>query len=204
MRNTFESVKLIQSISDEINNQTFHHHYYVLFDIAKEFGDEQINYVEIGCYAGGSACLMLQRPNTNVISIDLGKPINPEVVQSNTSKMNIHGNQYNYIQGNSQTTETLDKLKNFVSSVDILFIDGDHRYDGVINDFNLYSDLVKSGGYIVFDDYNDYIYSPEVKPAVDDLMKKIEGYEVIGCLPNTFDARPAELKEGNCFIIKKM
>jgi predicted O-methyltransferase YrrM len=175
-----------------------------LFDIAKEFGDEQINYVEIGCYAGGSACLMLQRPNTNVISIDLGKPINPEVVQNNTSKMNIHGNQYNYIQGNSQTTETLDKLKNFVSSVDILFIDGDHKYDGVINDFNLYSDLVKSGGYIVFDDYNDYIYSPEVKIAVDDLMKKIEGYEVIGCLPNIFDARPAELKEGNCFIIKKM
>lgn len=204
MRNTFESVKLTQSISDEINNQTFHHHYYVLFDIAKEFGDEQINYVEIGCYAGGSACLMLQRPNTNVISIDLGKPINPEVVQNNTSKMNIHGNQYNYIQGNSQTTETLDKLKNFVSSVDILFIDGDHKYDGVINDFNLYSDLVKSGGYIVFDDYNDYIYSPEVKIAVDDLMKKIEGYEVIGCLPNIFDARPAELKEGNCFIIKKM
>jgi predicted O-methyltransferase YrrM len=204
MRNTFESVKLTQSISDEINNQTFHHHYYVLFDIAKEFGDEQINYVEIGCYAGGSACLMLQRPNTNVISIDLGKPINPEVVQSNTSKMNIHGNQYNYIQGNSQTTETLDKLKNFVSSVDILFIDGDHKYDGVINDFNLYSDLVKSGGYIVFDDYNDYIYSPEVKIAVDDLMNKIENYEVIGCLPNIFGARPADLKEGNCFIIKKM
>ena len=48
MENTLESVKLTQKISDEINNQTFHHHYYVLFDLAKEFGDESINYVEIG------------------------------------------------------------------------------------------------------------------------------------------------------------
>lgn len=204
MENTLESLKLTQKISDEINNQTFHHHYYVLFDLAKNFGNDQINYVEIGCYAGGSACLMLQRPNTNVISIDLGKPINPEIVIGNTSKMNIHGNQYNYIQGNSQIIETVDRLKNFVDSVDILFIDGDHKYNGVVNDFILYSDLVKSGGYIVFDDYNDYIYSPEVKPAVDDLINKFEGYEVIGCLPNTFGARPAELKEGNCFIIKKI
>ena len=108
MENTLESVKLTQKISDEINNQTFHHHYYVLFDLAKEFGDESINYVEIGCYAGGSACLMLQRPNTNVISIDLGKPINPEIVQKNTSKMNVHNNQYNYIQGNSQIIDTVD------------------------------------------------------------------------------------------------
>ena len=204
MENTLESVKLTQKISDEINNQTFHHHYYVLFDLAKEFGDESINYVEIGCYAGGSACLMLQRPNTNVISIDLGKPINPEIVQKNTSKMNVHSNQYNYIQGNSQITETVDKLKNFINYIDILFIDGDHKYNGVVNDFNLYSSLVKSGGYIVFDDYNDHIYSPEVRIAVDDLMRTVDDYEVIGCIPNIYNARPAEIKEGNCFIIKKI
>jgi cephalosporin hydroxylase len=203
MIQTLESVLLTQKISEEINNLTFHHHYSVLYDIANEFNNSLINYVEIGCYGGGSACLMLQRPNTNVISIDLGVPINPEIVKQNVNKLNTLGNQYNYIQANSQKQETVDQLKLLVDTIDILFIDGDHKYQGVCNDFNLYSNLVKSGGYIVFDDYNDYIYSPEVKLAVDYLIKNVNGYEIIGTLPNNFGAKPKDLKEGNCFIIKK-
>jgi predicted O-methyltransferase YrrM len=203
MKQTLESVLLTRKISDEINNMTFHHHYYVLYDIAKEFGDSLINYVEIGCYAGGSACLMLQRPNTNVISIDLGKPISPEIVKQNVNKLNTLGNQYNYIQANSQKQETVDQLKKLVNGIDILFIDGDHNYQGVINDFNFYSNLVKPGCYIVFDDYNDIQYSPKVKLAVDDLLQNNLEYEIIGVLPNIFEARPADLKEGNCYIIRK-
>ena len=200
---TLESLRLTQKISEEINNQTFHHHYYILFDIAKNFGTSKINYVEIGCYAGGSACLMLQRPNTNVISIDLGEPINPDIVKQNVNNLNTLGNQYSYIQANSQKKETVEQLKNLIDGIDILFIDGDHSYNGVINDFNLYSKMVKSGGYIIFDDYNDHQYSPEVKLAVDDLLTNNLDYEIIGTVPNIFGARPDEIKEGNCFIIKK-
>jgi hypothetical protein len=203
MKQTLESVLLTRKISDEINNMTFHHHYYVLYDIANEFSDSLINYVEIGCYGGGSACLMLQRPNTNVVSIDLGEPISPNIVQQNVKKLNTLNNNYNYIQANSQKQETVDQLKTLVNDIDILFIDGDHRYNGVINDFNLYSNLVKSGGYIIFDDYNDHQYSPEVKSAVDDLLTNNLDYEIIGTIPNTFGARPDELKDGNCFVIKK-
>jgi predicted O-methyltransferase YrrM len=203
MQNTIESLNLIKKISDEINNMTFHHHYYILYDVAKEFGTAPINYVEIGCYAGGSACLMLQRPNTNVISIDLGIPISSDIVKENVKKLNILNNHYNYIQGNSQKIQTVNELKNLIQSIDILFIDGDHSYNGVINDFNLYSKMVKPGGYIVFDDYNDKQHSPQVKVAVDDLLKNNYEYEIFGTLPNVFGARPSELKEGNCFIIKK-
>ena len=203
MKQTLESVLLTRKISDEINNMTFHHHYSVLYDVAKEFGNSLINYVEIGCYGGGSACLMLQRPNTNVISIDLGEPINPEIVQQNVKKLNTLGNQFNYIQANSQKQETVDQLKTLVYGIDILFIDGDHSYEGVINDFNFYSNLVKPGCYIVFDDYNDIIHCPQVKLAVDDLLRNNSDYEIIGTLPNIFEARPSDLKEGNCFIIKK-
>ena len=200
---TIKSLQMVEKISNEINNQTFHHHYYILYDIAKEFDDSLINYVEIGCYGGGSACLMLQRPNTNVISIDLGEPISPNIVQQNVKKLNTLNNNYNYIQANSQKQETVDQLKTLINDIDILFIDGDHSYNGVIKDFNLYSDLVKSGGYIIFDDYNDHQYSPEVKLAVDDLLINNLDYEIIGTIPNTFGARPNELKDGNCFVIKK-
>ena len=37
-------------------------------------------------------------------------------------------------------------------SIDFLFIDGDHSYDGVKRDFEMYSPLVKKGGIIAFHD----------------------------------------------------
>jgi predicted O-methyltransferase YrrM len=206
MKHTKDSLELTRYISDNINNQTFHHHYHVLFDIANTFKKtKNITYVEIGCYAGGSACLMLQRPKTKVISIDTGIVINPAVVEANVNKLNVHHNTYHYVQGNSQTDDTVNRLKTLTDTIDILFIDGDHSYTGVRNDFNLYSNLVKSNGYIVFDDYRDATHSPEVKPAVDAIVNEIgEQYHVIGTLPNTYGARPDWLEQGNVFILQKI
>jgi hypothetical protein len=98
----------------------------------------------------------------------------------------------------------VNALKGFINEIDILFIDGDHSYQGVINDFLLYEELVKKGGYIVFDDYNDSQHSPEVKIAVDDIIPTItHNYDTIGTLPNIYNARPDWLKNGNDFIIRK-
>jgi cephalosporin hydroxylase len=206
MKITKESLNLTQKISDEIKNQTFHHHYHILFDIANSFQtNKELNYVEIGCYAGGSACLLLQRPKTNVTSIDLGNPIDKSVVINNVNKLNKLSNKFVYLKGNSQTEEMVNKLKSVTPNIDILFIDGDHSYKGVINDFNLYHNLVNPGGYIVFDDYLDFKHSPNVKPAVDFLVKSLNGkYEIIGTLDNVFGARPTSLKKNNTFILKKI
>jgi predicted O-methyltransferase YrrM len=202
---SIESLELTKRISDSINNQTFHHHYHILYDIAKVFENE-INYVEIGCYAGGSACLLLQRPKTNAISIDCGHPISQSVVVNNVKNLNIYNNCYNYIQGYSQQSHVKTELKNILKNnlIDILFIDGGHKYDEVIDDFNLYNELVNHNGYIVFDDYNDEKYCPEVKLAVDEIISKLSDYEIIGTFKNDLKARPEELLEGNCFIIKKI
>ena len=196
----------VENISNQINNQTFHHHYHILYDIANSYSvDYILNYVEIGCYAGGSACLMLQRENTNVFSIDLGIPIHPSVVNENVNKLNKHNNNYNYIQGSSHDLNVFNKLSNHINEIDILFIDGDHSFDGVTKDFEIYSKLVKNGGYIIFDDYNDYQYSPEVKPSVDRLVLNLtDKYNIIGTIQNTLGARPSELIDGNCFIIQKI
>lgn len=200
------SLSLVQEISEKINNQTFHHHFHVLYDIANTFPENyNIKYVEIGCYAGASACLLLQRPNTTVVAIDLGWPIAPEIVTKNVKALNHHKNNFYYINGNSQSVETQSLLKETVEDVDILFIDGDHFYQGVINDFLLYEKMVRAGGYIVFDDYNDLEFSPEVKHAVDDVVKLYgEKYTVIGTLPNHQKARPEEMQNGNVFILRKI
>ena len=65
MKITQKSIDLLGEI---VSNgvQTFHHHYHILYDIADSINKKEIKYVEIGCYAGGSACLMLQRKETNV------------------------------------------------------------------------------------------------------------------------------------------
>jgi predicted O-methyltransferase YrrM len=200
-----ESLKVVTEISDAIDNRTFHHHYHVLYDIANLYNPEDnINYLEIGCYGGGSACLLLQRPNTNVVSVDLGHPIPPEVVLKNVSVLNKHNNKYEYIQGDSKDINNFNKVKIIHNQVDILFIDGDHTYNGVKSDFELYSKLVKDGGYIVFDDYNDHVHSPDVKNYVDNLVENInDEYEIIGTIKNTWGARPSDLVDGNCFILRK-
>jgi hypothetical protein len=48
-----------------------------------------------------------------------------------------------------------------------LHIDGGHLGRNVLLDFLLYAPTVISGGFVVFDDYADHQYSPEVGPAVD-------------------------------------
>ena len=190
MNITAESLELTKQNAAAINNETFHLQYHILFDIANSYEKgRQLNYVEIGCYAGGSACLMLQRPNTNVISIDLGGPIPKERVMDNVSRLNKHNNNYQYIEANSQYPSTANIVKELLNGgkIDILFIDGDHSYAGVQNDFQLYSKMVSNGGYIVFDDYNDHLYSPEVRPAVDAI--NFQEYDVLGQYGNEFVVR---------------
>jgi predicted O-methyltransferase YrrM len=205
IKTTSESLDIVKRISDNMEGHTFHHHYHILYDIGEKYEDRHINYVEIGCFAGASACLMLQRPNTNVISIDLGHPISQDLAKRNVEKFNVLGNSFVYLQGDSQTREMVGNLASLISDIDILFIDGDHSYSGVINDFSFYRSMVKPGGYIVFDDYNDSEFSPEVKPAVDDITKQIsDEFEIIGVIPNLHNARPLEIKDGNEFVIRKL
>lgn len=208
---SIESVNIVKKISESV--KTFHHHYHILFDIAKLYGDDLINYVEIGTFFGGSSCLMMHRPNTNIISIDIGFPAPKEDAISNIKKFNNNSNYYLYIEGDSKQEKTITELNNALKSfnndkIDILFIDGDHSYSGAYNDFIKYNQLVNVGGFIVFDDYMDSQYSPDVKPAVDDIIIKYcndsNSYQIIGCLPNEFGANPSSLKLNNCFIIRKL
>jgi predicted O-methyltransferase YrrM len=209
---TQHSLDMVRQIANDV--ATFHHHYHILYDIANTFGDNNINYVEIGSYAGGSSCLMLQRLNTTIISVDLGEPIPKAVVFENIIEYKNNNNYYKYIQGNSQIQETKDRvietLSNsrvlgYTNKIDILFIDGDHSLNGVLNDFNLYKDLVNVGGYIVFDDYYDNVHSPDVRKALDEIiLPNLIDFEIIGTFENNLGAYPSELLDGNCYVIKKV
>jgi cephalosporin hydroxylase len=57
-----------------------------------------------------------------------------------------------FISDYSYSPKAVKKLYNFTESIDFLFIDGDHSYQGVLTDWLLYAPLVRSGGIIAFHD----------------------------------------------------
>jgi predicted O-methyltransferase YrrM len=81
------------------------------------------------------------------------------------------------IKANSQEDETRDQLTEYLASqnerfIDFLFIDGDHLYDGVKRDFDLYSPFVKPGGIIALHDIS-YMQKPlfiEVRQLWDEIV----------------------------------
>ena len=54
----------------------------------------------------------------------------------------------------SQTLETKKQVSDILSGdlLDFLFIDGDHRYEAIMMDFDIYSKFVKKGGIVAFHD----------------------------------------------------
>jgi len=202
---TIESLEVVRRISDRIGNQTFHHHFHILYDLPLP-NLHRPTYLEIGCYAGASAILMLQKDWMHAVSIDVGAPIPQSVVEANVEANNPNKNTFCYVLGDSHQKETFERVSDL--SVDVLFIDGDHTGNGVKQDWEMYSQLVVPGGWIVFDDYNDEKYSPDVKQAVNDISEALNpsAFRVYGTLPNTLGARgfPPSFTDGNCFVVQKL
>jgi len=64
------------------------------------------------------------------------------------------GQQFYYLDGSSYAAETVEKAKRLLAGrqLDVLFIDGDHSYLGVKEDFLCYKQFVREGGLIAFHD----------------------------------------------------
>jgi predicted O-methyltransferase YrrM len=59
-----------------------------------------------------------------------------------------------FLAADSHLAETLARVRHALAGrlVDVLFIDGDHTFEGVASDFRMYSPLVRSGGLVAFHD----------------------------------------------------
>lgn len=60
------------------------------------------------------------------------------------------------LRGDSHDRRTVDRVRALLGGepLDLLFIDGDHTFDGVRQDFEIYGPLVRPGGLIAFHDIN--------------------------------------------------
>lgn len=116
--------------------------------------------LEIGTAMGGTLYLLsrFSASRATLISIDLPQakvgdmalPTNPSFFKNIVQKKQ----RVALIRDDSHKFSTFQKIKKILKNgkIDVLFIDGDHTYEGVKKDFEMYKSLVKSGGLICFHD----------------------------------------------------
>jgi len=135
-------------------------------------------YVEIGTYCGHSLALALSyldaigadggdgSNDPLAVSIDPLLPYLPceaslwvakNCFVAESSREGGGGAHVESIVGLSQAPEVVARARELTAArgIDVLFIDGDHSAEGVVADFENYAPLVRPGGVIIFDDYEE-------------------------------------------------
>jgi predicted O-methyltransferase YrrM len=116
--------------------------------------------VEIGTLHGGTLWTWCQAAADDaiIVSIDLpGGPFGGGYSDDATVRLRAYARAdqtVHLIRADSHDTETLERLEAILGrgQIDLLFIDGDHTWDGVRRDFEMYSPLVRPGGLIALHD----------------------------------------------------
>ncbi len=128
--------------------------------------------LEIGTCHGGTLYLWCKAalPNATIGSIDLplghyggGYPVEraPFYQEFKQPGQSLH-----LMREDSHADQTRDKVLGVFGGeqpLDFLFIDGDHTYEGVKRDFNLYSPLVRPGGLIALHDIMERPTQPDIE-----------------------------------------
>jgi len=136
--------------------------------------------LEIGTYNGGTLFLFCKfsEPGALIISVDLPKgeygggypdwkvPLFQSFKQKNQFLHLVRADSHSY-----KTKQHLERILDG-RKLDLLFIDGDHSYEGVKKDFDMYSSFVDKGGIIAL---HDIVTHPLEKNChVDSLWKELK------------------------------
>ncbi|HEC65899.1 MAG TPA: class I SAM-dependent methyltransferase [bacterium] len=126
-------------------------------------------YTEIGVAYGKSLATMCYyaKEGVNIYGIDR---LNWGQRDENIQKLGIEP-RHKFIEGDSQ-----QEALAWMESIDLLFIDADHLYDGVKKDLLSWVPHVKSGGVIMMHDY-DSPTSPGVVQAVSNFIYPHNAYK---------------------------
>ena len=195
------NIKIIDNVYKSCHNQI-----HILYDLRNLIKKEKCVYVEIGAWLGDSASLLLlNKHNTDIYCIDLFYNNNvpeiiyqdpnmyinnfktqEEVLKIRLNKNNLYNKKIEILKGQSDDSNIIKRISKL--SIDILFIDGCHNYQNVIDDFVNYEKYVEKGGFIVFDDYQDKKYCPDVKKAIDYIVSNLDvsKYLIVGSLERQF------------------
>jgi predicted O-methyltransferase YrrM len=136
--------------------------------------------VEIGTYRGGTLWLWSRLADRNAILVSIDMPGGAfgggydEAHVAVLKSFRGRHQRLELIRDDSHSPRTLDALKAALAGrpVDLLFIDGDHTYEGVRKDYEMYASLVGSGGVIAFHDILPHTSEPTCE--VDKLWNELK------------------------------
>jgi predicted O-methyltransferase YrrM len=130
---------------------------YILYGLVKSAKPRVV--VEIGSARGRSTCFMGQAlkqngsgklyaidPHTHTAWNDLDSVDTYDILVANVRKLKLDG-QIEILRMTSEEAE-----RGWDLPIDILFIDGDHSYEGAKRDWNLFSPFVREFGCVIFHD----------------------------------------------------
>jgi len=148
-----------------------------LYGLVRGLGTARI--VEIGRFKGGSTFIAASAmsPGSTVVSYDLHIPLRddlqgPDLDRELEAALTRYGlaDGVTLVVGDSRVVDLPEP------GIDLLFIDGDHTYEGASADLRRWSPLVRPGGHLVLHDAVDTggygnVY-PGIARAVDELLAR--------------------------------
>ncbi len=141
--------------------------------------------LEIGTANGGTLLLWtrLAKPDAVIVSVDLpGGRFGGGYSKSRAAlyrRFSGKEQKLHLLREDSHARATFDNVRQIFhgNPVDLLFIDGDHTYEGVKADWEMYSALVRPGGLIVFHDIAGNYDDTQVKRLWDSIKAGFEHRE---------------------------
>lgn len=144
---------------------------YLLWELVKSLQDFTRVYTEIGAADGGTLYMLSQALlwDSTLICIDYPGGQGGDVaclpkLNKVLDELKSQGRNINFIKGKSQDADVKNQLIKLLpnNSIDILFIDGGHKYEDVKDDYKYYGGLINEGGLIAIHD---------ISPACDDWIE---------------------------------
>lgn len=142
----------------------------ILFKLSREVAPNGV-IVEIGSLFGATAVLMgLVTDDTikiHCVELNVKQELRTHIKMFGLSEKIV------ILEGDSH-----DIGKSWTLPIDLLFIDGNHSYDGVISDSRIWTPSVKKGGVVVWHDYYNKLLDTGCGRAIDDFLEESEDFEV--------------------------
>ena len=137
-----------------------------LFSVAKSIPNGRL--LEVGRFGGGSTVLLATAVNGAegcLFSIDISD-IEDKVIKEFLERYELTS-KVDLVVADSRTYKVKPE------SLDFIFIDGDHSYEGVKADFYNFRDALKVGGHMLFHDYYPW---PGVGRFLDEMKESERGF----------------------------
>jgi predicted O-methyltransferase YrrM len=182
-----------------------HHKVRALYALRELAGPSISSYLEIGVHNGASmSYVLLCRSPIVAVGVDLFESspykqdgLSKRGVERRLEAINTAGHSMRLIRGDSHADDTFASLAD--TQFDLIFIDGEHSYEGVASDFRQVSRLLAPSGILAFDDNNDAKRNRGVRNFVGELLAdgEYEHYDFCDRL------HPGEYSKGLTFIRRR-